>query len=200
MANKLSQRLAKQASGKSPSRYNPLQGREQTFSDIAIAKIKPDPKQPRKSLGDIAGLAKSITEYGVIVPIVVQPDGADGYQIIAGERRYSASKEAKLKAIPCIVRTFDEHRKLEVQLIENLHRKGLTPVEEAASYRTLIDDHRLSQRELSRKLGQSASGINQTLRILALPNDILESVQTSEHLIVSGVKETGARWMEKRRE
>lgn len=181
----LSERIAKQASGAGRSRYNPIQDEAQSLAEIPIEQIKTDPSQPRKNLGDIEALAASIKEYGVFSPIIVQALSADEYQIIAGERRYTASKTAGLKTIPCVVRTIEEHRKFEYQLIENLHRKDLNPVEEALSYRSLIEDHNISQRELSRRLCQSASGINQTLRILDLPEEILEGVQTSEHVTKS---------------
>lgn len=181
----LKDRLAKQASGQVTSRYNPIKDREQSLVDIPLDQIKPDPGQPRKHLGDIDSLAASIKEYGVFSPIIVQAIGAKEYQIIAGERRFTASKVAGIETIPCVVRTIEEHRKFEYQLIENLHRKDLNPVEEASSYRSLIEDHNISQRELSRRLGQSASGINQTLRILDLPDEILEGVQTSEHVTKS---------------
>lgn len=181
----LKDRIAKQASGQFVSRYNPVKDREDSLADIPIGNIKPDPSQPRKNLGDIEALAASIKEYGVFCPIIVQAAGEENFQIIAGERRYTASKVAGLQTLRCIVRTIDEHRKLELQLIENLHRKNLNPVEEATSYRSLIEDHSISQRELSRRLGQSASGINQTLRILDLPGEILDGVQTSEHVTKS---------------
>ena len=181
----LSERIAKQASGQITSRYNPLKDREQTLVEIPLEQIKPDPGQPRKNLGNIDSLAASIKEYGVFIPIIVQSIGSKEYQIIAGERRFTASKAAGLSTIPCVVRTIEEHRKFEYQLIENLHRKDLNPVEEALSYKSLVEDHNISQRELSRRLGQSASGINQTLRILDLPDEIIESVQTSEHLTKS---------------
>jgi len=185
MANALSERLAKQASGVSESRYDPLLQQEQSLATISVEKISPDPNQPRKDLGDITGLAESIKEYGLMSPIIVQAISKDSYKIIAGERCFTACKRAGLKSILCIVRTVEEHRKLEYQLIENLHRKDLNPVEEAMSYKSLIDNHNLSQRELSKRLGQSASGINQAIRILALPKEILDGVQTSEHITKS---------------
>lgn len=194
MANALSARLAKQASGDSESRYDPLLQQEQSLANISVEKISPDPNQPRKDLGDITGLADSIKEYGLMSPIIVQAISKDSYQIIAGERRFTACKRAGLKSILCIVRTVEEHRKFEYQLIENLHRKDLNPVEEAMSYKSLIDNHNLSQRELSKRLGQSASGINQAIRILDLPKEILDGVQTSEHItksiLLEIVKET----------
>ena len=185
MANSLSARLAKQASGLSESRYNPLLHQEQSLAEIALEKISPDPNQPRKDLGDVSGLAASIKEYGLLSPIIVQAVSKDSFQIIAGERRFTACRKAGLKTVLCIIRTVEEHRKLEYQLIENLHRKDLNPVEEAMSYKSLIDNHNISQRELSKRLGQSASGINQAIRILDLPAEILEGVQTSEHVTKS---------------
>lgn len=87
-----------------------------------------------------------------------------------------------LETVPCIIRSIEEHRRLEVQLIENIHRKELNPIEEATTYKRLMDEFQLSQRKLAERLGKSPAGINQTLRILSLPSIILDSVQTSEHL------------------
>lgn len=152
------------------------------FANVPLEFIEPDPDQPRKNIGDIEELKASILEHGIIQPIVVSPYGKELFRIIAGERRYSAAQALGLKTVPTIIRTVEEHRRLEVQLIENIHRQELSPLEEATAYQRLMEEFQLSQRQLSKRLGKSLTGINETLRILSLPEDILESVRTSEHL------------------
>ena len=152
------------------------------FANVPLEFIEPDPDQPRKNIGDIEELKASILEHGIIQPIVVSPYGQELFRIIAGERRFSAAQALGLKTVPTIIRTVEEHRRLEVQLIENIHRQELSPLEEATAYQRLMEEFQLSQRQLSKRLGKSLTGINETLRILSLPEDILESVRTSEHL------------------
>ena len=178
----LKKKFEAHARGEGAIDFNPLASDAPKLVDIPINQVRPDPDQPRKDIGDIEDLKVSIMEHGIIQPCIVSPLGYDRYQLIAGERRYTAAKAVGLATVPCIVRTVDEHRKLEIQLIENLHRKELSPVEEATTFRRLIDEFQLSQRQLGERLGKSAAGINQTLRILSLPTIILENVQTSEHL------------------
>jgi ParB family chromosome partitioning protein len=144
--------------------------------------VEPDPDQPRKDVGDIEDLKASILEHGIIQPCIVSVIEEDRYRLIAGERRYTAAMAAGLKTIPCVVRTVEEHRKLEIQIIENIHRKELNPVEEAHAYQRLIVEFSLSQRQLAARLGKSPASINETLRILTLPEDMMESVRTSERL------------------
>lgn len=152
------------------------------FARIPIEFVQPDPDQPRKDIGNIEELKASITEHGIIQPIVVSPFGTEAFRIIAGERRFSAAKELGLVTVPAIIRTVEEHRRLEVQLIENIHRQELSPIEEAVAYRRLMDEFQLTQRQLAERIGKSLAGVNQLLRILSLPDDLLSSVQTSERL------------------
>lgn len=152
------------------------------FANIPLQYVEPDPDQPRKHVGSVEELKASITEHGIIQPIVVSPHGPEMFRIIAGERRYTAAKELGLPTVPAIIRTIEEHRRLEVQLIENIHRQELNPIEEAQAFQRLMDEFKLSQRQLAKRLGKSPAGINQTLRILTLPVEILDSVQTSERL------------------
>lgn len=144
------------------------------FANIPIEFIEPDPDQPRKDIGNVDELKASIAEHGVIQPIVVSPHGTEMFRIIAGERRFTAAKAFGLKSVPAIIRTVEEHRRLEVQLIENIHRKELSPIEEATTYKRLMTEFKLSQRQLAERLGKSAAAINQTVRILSLPAKILE--------------------------
>lgn len=153
---------------------------------LRVDQIQPDPNQPRKALGDIQALADSIRENGILQPIVVSPMGADGadalqkYRIVSGERRYSAAKLIGLETVPAIVRSFEEQQRLEVQLVENLQREDLSPIEEATGYQRLMAEFGLKQRELAERIGKSPSAISQILRVLSLPNEILEKVKTSQ--------------------
>ena len=137
-----------------------------------MTQIEPDPDQPRRNLGDLSELAASIQELGVVQPIIVSVIAYERYRILAGERRYSAAKLAGLIRIPAIVRSVSEHRRLELQLVENLHRKDLDPFEEASSYQRLLDEFNLSHDELGRRLGKSQVSITESLRLLELPEAI----------------------------
>lgn len=154
--------------------FDPLAADMARLAELPIAQIEPDPDQPRKDVGDIDDLKASITEHGILQPILVSVVAEDQYRLIAGERRLTAAKAVGLKTVPCIVRTVEEHRRLEVQLIENLHRKELNPVEEATTYKRLMSEFKLSQRQLAERLGKSAASINQTVRILSLPQAVIE--------------------------
>lgn len=178
----LKNRLATAAIDDKPKAEALLKEGNERFARIPVGVIEPDPDQPRKNVGNIEELKASIAEHGIIQPIVVSPFGAEAFRIIAGERRFSAAKELGLETVPAIIRTVEEHRRLEVQLIENIHRQELSPIEEAGAYRRLMEEFKLSQRQLAARLGKSPAGINETLRILSLPDEILESVRTSERL------------------
>lgn len=178
----LKQRLADAARGRDGATGALLEEGAERFARIPVEFVEPDPDQPRKTLGSLDELKASLKEHGIIQPIVVSPHGPDRFRIIAGERRYSAAKAIGMASVPAIIRTIEEHRRLEVQLIENIHRQQLNPVEEAAAYKRLLEEFRLSQRQLAARLGRSPAVINETLRILDLPERILDSVRTSEHL------------------
>jgi len=162
--------------------FDPLATDVARLAILPIEQVEPDPDQPRKDVGDIEDLKASIIAHGIIQPCIVSVVEEDRYRLIAGERRYTAAKAAGLKTIPCVVRTVEEHHKLEIQIIENIHRKELNPVEEAHAYQRLIEEFSLSQRQLAARLGKSPASINETLRILTLPADMMESVRTSERL------------------
>ena len=178
---RLKDRLNAAVEGEASSEALLKEGGER-FANVPVSAILPDPDQPRKSLGSLEDLKASIKEHGIIQPIVISPFSEEQFLIIAGERRFSAAKEMGLKTVPAIIRTVDEHRRLEVQIIENIHRQELSPVEEAAAYRKLMEEFSLSQRQLAARLGKSPAAINETIRILSLPEEILESVRTSERL------------------
>ncbi len=145
----------------------------QNIIEIDTDQIEPNPMQPRKIFNhqDLEELVESIKEYGIIQPLVVTKTD-EMYQLIAGERRWRASKIAGLKKVPAIVRDVTEQQKLELSLIENIQRKNLNPIEEAASYQRLSDEFNLKQDEIAKKLGKSRSKIANTIRLLQLPEEI----------------------------
>lgn len=142
---------------------------------IPIEFISPNPRNPRRTFGDadLADLAQSIREHGVVQPVVVRPSGEAGrYEIIAGERRWRAAQRAGLIEIPVIVREVDDRVALELAIIENVQRADLNPVEEAQGYQQLIDEHNYTQADLGQVIGKSRSHVANTLRLLKLPDVI----------------------------
>ncbi|MDQ2090303.1 ParB/RepB/Spo0J family partition protein [Marimonas arenosa] len=151
---------------------------------IPIEKVAPNPDQPRHSfdrdkLDDLAG---SIREKGIIQPLIVRPDPKKNgqYQIVAGERRWRAAQMAQLHEVPVLVRDFDDTEMLEVAIIENIQRADLNPVEEAAGYRQLIDKFGHTQEQLAQALGKSRSHIANQMRLLTLPRDVLDLLETEK--------------------
>ena len=142
--------------------------------DISLGDIDPNPDQPRKTFDEAAlqELAASIRQVGVLQPIIVRRTGSR-YAIIAGERRWRAARLAGLSEIPAIVRNWDEIRRLEAALVENLQRDDLNPVEEAMGVRALMDQCGLTQEAVSERLGKSRSAVANLLRLLGLPEEIL---------------------------
>jgi ParB family transcriptional regulator, chromosome partitioning protein len=145
--------------------------------EIPLARIRPNPYQPRRRLDDAAleTLADSIRTHGVIQPILVT-ELLDGYQLVAGERRYRASQLAGLDRIPAVVRQLASHDQLELALVENLQRADLDAIEEAHAYRQLIDEFSFTQEQLAKRLGRARSTVANTLRLLDLSPDIQVSV------------------------
>lgn len=139
--------------------------------ELDLSDIRPNPYQPRKRFDDksLRELSDSIKENGVFQPIIVRKS-VNGYEIIAGERRYRASKLAKKKTIPAIVRKFDESQMMEVAVLENLQREDLTPLEEAQAYEMLQKNLGLTQEEVSKRMGKSRPYIANYLRLLTLPS------------------------------
>lgn len=145
---------------------------------LKITDVEPNVNQPRKNFDDdkLVELADSIKEHGVIQPIIVTKKD-NYYQIIAGERRWRASKKAGLKSIPAIVREYDEKKTREVSLIENIQRQNLNPLETAKAIKELMDEHQMTQEEISKSLGKSRSSIANTLRILNLDERVQEMIE-----------------------
>ncbi|EEJ71623.1 ParB/RepB/Spo0J family partition protein [Lactobacillus ultunensis] len=149
--------------------------------ELNLGDIRPNPYQPRKRFDDksLKELSDSIKENGVFQPIIVRKS-VNGYEIIAGERRYRASKLAKKKTIPAIVRKFDESQMMEVAVLENLQREDLTPLEEAQAYEMLQKNLGLTQEEVSKRMGKSRPYIANYLRLLTLTNKTKRMLQHGE--------------------
>ena len=147
----------------------------ETVKFIKITDIEPNVTQARKKFDSesLNELAESIKNYGILQPIIVEDKG-NFYRIIAGERRWRASKIAGLEEIPCLVRDEDEQRNKEISLIENIQRENLNPIEKAMGYKELIDNYNLRQQDLADKLGISRTYVTNTLRILNLDKRVIE--------------------------
>ena len=160
---------------------NMLETKAEAKTTIRISRITPRGDQPRKSFDENAlqVLADSISEHGVIQPIVVREIGVleDNYEIIAGERRWRAAKMAGLDEIPAVIMTGDDLKIAEVALIENVQRKDLNPIEEAMAYKALIERFGLKQEEVAKQAGKSRSAVANMLRLLELPDEVLALVQ-----------------------
>lgn len=178
--------MAKKQSGLGRNFYsllddNTIDVKQDAISSIKISRITPRGDQPRKNFDENAlqVLADSIRVHGVIQPIVVREVGglSDNYEIIAGERRWRASRLAGLDEIPAVIMTGDELKVAEVALIENVQRKDLNPIEEAMAYRALIEKFGLTQEEVAQQAGKSRSAVANMLRLLELPDEILILVQ-----------------------
>lgn len=139
--------------------------------DLAVSQIQANPLQPRESFDEeaLVSLTASISELGVLQPILVRPVGPDSYELIAGERRLRAARRAGLQNIPAIIRRVDDTASLEQAIVENLHREDLNVLEEASAYQQLVDDFGFSHEEIARRVGKSRSAISNTIRLLQLP-------------------------------
>lgn len=148
---------------------------EKNINNVSIYLIDNNNEQPRKQFDEskLRELADSIEQHGVVQPIIVKRSG-ERYTIVAGERRYRAARLAGLNEIPVIVRDLNEQEIREIALVENLQRENLNPIEEAAAIRALMDEHDLTQDEVSKKLGKSRSAIANAVRLLNMPERIQE--------------------------
>lgn len=160
----------------------PEQGGEAELRHVPVALIRPNPDQPRRRLdeGSIAELAESIAAAGVIQPLIVRALRDGRYELIAGERRWRAAARAGLETVPVIVRDEGEERRLETALIENVAREDLNPVDEARACATLVEDLGISKEELAGRLGRSRPAISNLIRLLDLPAEALELIESGE--------------------
>lgn len=175
--------MSKHGLGKGLSALIPGAGQEvgNEVLELSISAIQPNPNQPRTDMDEdgIAELADSVRKVGVLQPIIVRPHG-DGYQIIAGERRWRAAKAAGLDRVPVRVMSTTETEALAIALIENLQRSDLNAIEEARGYRRLIGEYGMTQAELADRVSKSRSAVTNTLRLLDLPEDIQELLYTNQ--------------------
>jgi ParB family chromosome partitioning protein len=150
--------------------------------EIPVDAIHPNPRQPRRRFEPEAasGLAESVRRQGVIQPLLVRPRGVGGYEIVAGERRWRAAREAGRKTVPAVVRTADDRDTLLLGLVENVAREQLTPIEEARAYAVLIDEFSLSLGEVAERVGRSKPSVSNRIRLLELPDDVLGMVERGQ--------------------
>jgi ParB family chromosome partitioning protein len=150
---------------------------EDVVTEAGVDELRPNPYQPRKNFDDqaIAELAESIKQHGVVQPLIVRKS-IRGYEIIAGERRLRAAKQAGLEKVPIVIREFTDEQMMEIALVENLQREDLNPMEIAMAYQKLMDRLTLTQEELSERVGKSRPHVANFLRLLHLPMDIQSNV------------------------
>jgi len=181
--------MAKKQSGLGRDLYslfddNLIDDKKDSGTTLKISDIEPRRDQPRKTFEREAleALADSIATYGVLQPIIVRENTSfpGSYEIIAGERRWRAAKMAGLSEIPVVILTGDELKMAQIALIENIQREDLNPVEEAAAYLDLIEKFGLTQEQVAKQVGKSRSAVTNTLRLLDLPDDVLELLKSGE--------------------
>ena len=146
---------------------------------LRISEIEPNRSQPRKEFDEsaLADLADSIREHGVIQPLLVRPLPTGGSQLVAGERRWRASRMAGLGEVPVVIRELSDHEAMELALIENLQRQDLNPMEEALGYRSLMEEYQMTQEEVAKAIGKSRPAIANSLRLLALPQQVVDLIR-----------------------
>jgi len=172
--------MKRQALGKGLSSLIPepvLERADAGLLMVDVDRIQPNRYQPRTDFTGMEGLVGSIRENGIVQPVIVRQE-ADGYRLVAGERRWRAAQLAGLHRIPVIVRKVADDRLLEVALIENIQRKELNPIEEARAYQVLLDEMKLSQAEVAKRVGRERSSVANSLRLLRLPSRVQELVRS----------------------
>jgi ParB family chromosome partitioning protein len=155
---------------------------ESELAHLPIETVHANPRQPRRRFDSeaAAGLAESVSAQGVVQPILVRPRPAGGYELIAGERRWRAARDAGLPTVPAVVRDADDRDSILLGLVENVAREQLSPVEEARASALLIDEFGLSLGELAERLGRSKPAVSNRLRLLELPDDVLGMLERGE--------------------
>ena len=156
-----------------------LPGESGPYMELPLHRIEPNPNQPRKDFDpeELENLAESIRVHGVMQPLTVRQTPGDFYEIIAGERRWRASRMAGLSKIPCVIIEADDKKAMELALIENLQRQDLNPVEEAMGYQQLMSEHAMTQEEMANRVGKSRSAVANSLRLLGLTPKCLEQLR-----------------------
>jgi ParB family transcriptional regulator, chromosome partitioning protein len=151
--------------------------KEESVQEIPIKELRPNPYQPRKVFQQeaIDELKESILEHGILQPLVVRKS-IKGYEIVVGERRYRAAKEAKFETVPAVVRVLSEQQMMELAVLENLQREDLNPIEEGIAYQTLMEKLKFTQEEVAKRLGKSRPHVANHIRLLSLPAKIQELI------------------------
>jgi len=155
--------------------------KEETVQEIKLKDLRPNPYQPRKTFQQetIDELKASILEHGILQPLVVRKS-IKGYEIVVGERRFRAAKEAKLEVVPAVVRELSEQQMMELAVLENLQREDLNPIEEGQAYQTLMEKLKLTQEEVANRLSKSRPHVANHIRLLSLPPQIQELISTGK--------------------
>jgi ParB family chromosome partitioning protein len=155
---------------------------EPELAHVPVKQIHPNPKQPRREFDHeaVSGLAESIRSQGLIQPVVVRPRVQGGYELIAGERRWRAAREAGIATVPAVVRDADDRDTLLLGLVENVAREDLSPIEEGRAYAILLDEFGLTLGEVAERVGKSKPTVSNRVRLLELPDDVLELVGSGE--------------------
>lgn len=156
-------------------------GKEEAVQEIKLKELRPNPYQPRKTFHQeaIDELRDSIIEHGILQPLVVRKS-IRGYEIVVGERRFRAAREAKLETVPAVVRELSEQQMMELAVLENLQREDLNPIEEGQAYQTLMEKLKLTQEEVAKRLGKSRPHIANHIRLLSLPQKIQELISAEK--------------------
>jgi ParB family transcriptional regulator, chromosome partitioning protein len=160
---------------------NDTEDRNATIA-LKISEIEPNRAQPRKEFNEeaLAELADSIAQHGILQPLLVRPIYGGGYQIVAGERRWRAARMAGISEVPAVIREMSDGEVMELALIENLQREDLNPLEEAHGYQALIETYHFTQEEVSKTVGKSRPAVTNALRLLNLPKEILDMVNSGK--------------------
>jgi ParB family chromosome partitioning protein len=155
---------------------------ETELANLPVAELHPNPRQPRRRFESEAttALAESIQAQGIVQPVLVRPRPAGGYELIAGERRWRAAREAGVETLPALIRDTDDRETLLLSLVENVAREQLSPVEEARAYAMLIDEFGLSLGDLAERVGRSKPSVSNRLRLLELPDDVLAMLERND--------------------
>jgi len=174
--------IARQALGKGlgaliPEKETPELESKKALTVCGIEEVQPNPLQPRKNFaeGQLQELVDSIREKGILQPLMVRRKG-DGYELIAGERRWRAAQKAGMKEVPILVKDVSESEMLELSLIENIQREDLNPIEEAEAFKRLMEQFHLTQEEISQRVGKDRATIANTIRLLKLPPEVKKSL------------------------
>ena len=167
---------AEELSIKPAKKNNNIEKNDGVFT-VKINSVEPNRNQPRKTFNEdaLTELSESIKQYGIIQPIVVQKKN-DYYEIIAGERRWRAAKQAGLKEVPVIIKDYSEQETVEIALIENIQREELNPIEEALAYKRLLTEYNLKQDQVAERVSKSRTAVTNSMRLLKLTDEVQQMV------------------------